>query len=328
MAWREFEAGKGMKADVQKFKIDLVNSLFALGEDLRLGNYRHGGYYRFVVYDPKRRQIHKATVRDRVLHHALFRVLSPIFDKLFIFDSYSCRVGKGTHRGVVRLADFIRRATHNYRRPAYALKLDIKKFFDSIDHRILFELIKRRVADADALRLIRLIISSFETAPQKGLPLGNVTSQLFANIYLNELDQFVKHILREKLYLRYADDFVIVHESREYLEALILKLSNFLGESLRLELHPQKIILRKVSHGVDFLGYVVLPHYTVLRTKTKKRVLKKIEVLRRNLSAGIITPESFNQSIQSYLGMLAHCKGFAVRRMILRGVAANLQKQF
>jgi len=147
--------------------------------------------------------------------------------------------------------------------------------------------------------------------------LGNVTSQIFANIYLNELDQFAKHVLREKYYLRYCDDFIILGTDEKYLQKLIAEIDNFLKSKLKLNLHPYKIIIRKFYQGIDFLGYVVLPHHRVLRTKTKKRMMKKLRAKYASLQSGIITKESLNQSFQSYLGALKHCEGWKIRKRIL-----------
>lgn len=150
----------------------------------------------------------------------------------------------------------------------------------------------------------------------KGLPIGNITSQIFANIYLNQLDWFVKRDLKIKHYFRYADDFVIVHQDVAYLTAIINKIQVFLKEELDLELHPNKVEIRKLSRGVDFLGYVVLPHYLVLRTKTKQRMFRKIKQNKKKLASGLISPETFNQSLQSYLGILKHCGGYELTRKV------------
>lgn len=202
-------------------------------------------------------------------------------------------------------------------RTAYALKCDIKKFFDSIDHAILLRLIQKEVTDAETLDLISAIIASFEKSPGKGLPLGNVTSQLFANIYLHELDFFVKHRLKVRYYFRYCDNFVILDESRQNLIIALQVIKQFLQEELLLTLHPYKVTLRKVRQGIDFLGYVILPHRLVLRTKTKRRVYRKIVRKKKELLAGHISQESFQQSAQSYLGILKHCKGKKIERKTL-----------
>ncbi len=301
IAWKAFRKGKRSKAEVAEFELNLEENIFTLHDDLISGKLKLDPYIAFYVQDPKLRRIHKASVRDRVLYQAVYQKLYPLFDPSFIHDSYSSRDGKGTHRGVKRFEEFARKATRNYSHNAFALKCDIRKFFDSIDHAILLNLIRKKCKDHFLISLISKIISSFEAASGKGLPLGNVTSQIFANIYMNKLDQFVKHTLMAKYYIRYCDDFVIIDESKEKLESYISRLSEFLKNDLSLELHPRKISIRKISQGIDFLGYVSLPYYRVLRTKTKRRMLKRI--CEKNLS--------------SYLGMLTHCKSLQIRKAIL-----------
>lgn len=301
-AWKEFRGGKNKKEDIRAFEFNLENNLFRLHEDLISKTYQPDPYEAFFVHDPKRRHIHKASVRDRVLHQAIFRILYPIFDKHFIHHSYSSRVGKGTHKGVRNLYIAIRKISNNWKSSVYALKCDIRKFFDSIDHEILFEIIKRKVNDLDVLYLIQIVLKSFEKEKDKGLPLGNVTSQLFANIYLNELDQFVKHKLKVKYYFRYADDFVILEKYKVTLEIHKNKIREFLEYRLRLDLHKDKVFIRKVSQGIDFLGYVVLPYSIVLRTKTKRRILKRVN----------------KDNTSSYLGVLSHAKTKRLRCKIFR----------
>lgn len=317
MAWQEFQKGKRNKSDVQKFEFNLEDNLFQLHRDLKTKTYQHSHYTTFCICDPKLRRIHKACVRDRVLHHAVFRILYPIFDKGFIFDSYSCRLDKGTHRAVNRLEKFCRKLSRNNHRNIFALKCDIRKFFDSVDQDILLELIKNKIQDGNAIWLIEKIIKSFGKEKNKGLPLGNVTSQLFANVYLNEPDQFIKHKLKAKYYLRYCDDFVILGENEEYLTGLISPIDAFLKQRLKLIPHPDKIIIRKHHQGIDFLGYVVLPHYRILRTKTKRRIFTKIKKKKQDWRCGSISDKSFNQSLQSYFGILKHCQGYNIKKKIL-----------
>ncbi len=312
LAWQEFKKGKRNKTDIQQFEFNLENNVFQLHQELKNRTYQHSHYTAFNVCDPKLRRIHKAVVRDRVLHHAIFRILYLIFDKNLIFDSYFCRVDKGTHRAVDQLEKFCGKASKNNSRNIFALKCDIKKFFDSVDQEILLALIKRKIQDENAISIIEKIIRSFP----KGIPLGNVTSQLFANIYLNELDQFIKHGLRIKYYLRYCDDFIILSDSENYLRGLILEINNFLQNKLKLNLHPDKIIIRKHRRGIDFLGYVIFPHYRVLRTKTKRRIFKKMQKRKQELENNSISEESFNQSLQSYLGILKHCDGWKIKKKI------------
>lgn len=296
LAWSEFKKGKMKKTDVQNFNLFLENNIFQLYRELKSGKYKHSKYYSFYVKDPKLRHINKACVKDRVLHHAIFKILYPIFDKSFIFDSYSCRINKGMHRAVNRLQCFCRKESGNNAKNIYILKLDIKKFFESINHDVLLSLIKRKIKDEKLIWLLEKIISSFE----KGIPLGNITSQLFANIYLNELDYFVKHILKIKYYIRYCDDFILINKNKNYLQSLIPEIGYFLSQNLKLSLHPDKIVLRKYSQGIDFLGYVSFPYHRILRTKTKRRMF-------RNLN---------NNNLQSYLGILKHCNSFKIRKVI------------
>lgn len=317
MAWREFCRGKRKRLDVQQFEFNLEDNLFQLQQELNNKIYQHFHYTPFYIQDPKLRRIHKACVRDRVLHQAVFRVLYPIFDQGFIFDSYSCRLNKGTHRAVNRLEKFGRKLSRNNHKNIFALKCDVRKFFDSIGQNILLELIKKKIQNNDTLWLINKIIKSFEKENNKGLPLGNITSQLFSNIYLNELDRFIKHKLKIKHYLRYCDDFVILGEDKENLAELVYLIDNFLKEKLKLNLHSNKIIIKKYHQGIDFLGYVVLPHYRVLRTKTKRRIFKKMNKKHYDLRMGLISENSFNQSLQSYLGVLKHCKGHGIKKRCL-----------
>lgn len=313
-AWNEFKKGKRKKRDVQHFERNLEDNIFSLYEKLKEKTYKHGSYVAFDIYDPKFRHIHKASVPDRIIHNAVISVLEPIFDKSFIFDSYSCRKSKGTHRAVKRLFSFIRKTSKNYTESCFCLKMDIKKFFENIDHNILVNLIERKIEDKNCLRLIGTILKSF--SEDKGVPIGNLTSQLFANIYLNELDQFVKHKLRIKYYIRYADDFVIMSRNYDFLKELIIKIDKFVKEKLSLSLHENKIIIRKYSQGIDFLGYILLPHYILPRTKTKRRILKKIEIKIEKLNSGKISGNSFDQTIQSYFGYLNHTNTYILCQKI------------
>jgi DNA polymerase III delta subunit len=309
LAWNEFKKGKRKKTDVQEFEYNLEDNIFNLHQELKDKIYQHSNYTSFYVKDPKLRLINKACVKDRVLHRAIFRILCPIFDKSFIFDSYSCRNNKGAHKAVNRLNCFAKKVSKNNTETCFVLKLDVKKFFASINQDILINLIKRKIEDGDAIWLIEKIIKSF----LKGLPLGNITSQLFANVYLNELDQFVKHKLKIKYYVRYCDDFVILDQSKVN---LIYKIDNFLKNHLKLSLHPDKISIRKYNQGIDFLGYVSFPYFKILRVKTRKRIIQKTKEKEKALKNGKISKEFFDQSIQSCLGILKHCDSYKIKRNI------------
>lgn len=294
-AWREFICGKRNKKDVQEFEYGLMDNILSLHEDLKSGKYQHGDYYAFKISDPKPRDIHKASVPDRLLHHAIYRVLYPFFDRTFIADSYSCRYGKGTHKAINRFREFDFKVSKNHTRTCWVLKCDIRKFFASIDQEVLILILRKHVTDERCVRLLRNIIQSFQsTRLRKGLPLGNLTSQLLVNIYMNEFDQFAKHRLKAKYYIRYADDFVFMSPDKKSLEDLLPEIAAFLHLELALSLHPDKVYIKTYASGVDFLGWVHFKDHRVLRTASKRRMIRNLKQER-------------NQArIESYRGMLSH----------------------
>ncbi len=316
LSWQLFKKGKSKRKDVLEFEFWFEDNLFLLYQELKSKTYKHAKYSSFYVQDPKLRRIHKAEVRDRIVHHLISKYLEQIYDKTFIFDSYSCRLGKGTHKAVDRLQNFIRKVSKNNTVPCFVLKCDIKKFFDSIDHKNLADILKRKIRDKNILNLAKEIINSFPTENNKGIPLGNLTSQHFANIYLNEFDQFVKHQLKVKYYIRYTDDFVIVASDELYLKSLIAPIRSFLADKLALELHPKKVVICKFHQGVDYLGYKVLPHYQLLRTKTKKRIFRKLEGRVEEYKKGLINRQSLEQFFQSYLGILTHTDAYKLEQKL------------
>lgn len=294
-AWREFLSGKRHRQDVERFLLHLTDNILALHHELMDKTYHHGPYHAFRINDPKPRDIHKASVRDRLLHHAIYRVLYPYFDSKFIFDSFSCRYAKGTHRAINRLRNYCRKISHNHTRTVWILKCDIRKFFASINHKILIDILKRHL-DADTIWLLEEVIGSFHTksTPGIGLPLGNLTSQVFVNIFMNEFDHFIKRELKITYYIRYADDFVILHESKFFLEHILPAISKYLETRLKLSLNSGKVFIKTLASGVDFLGWVHFPYHRVLRTSTKRRMLKKLE---QNATDAVSA---------SYLGLLSH----------------------
>jgi len=302
-AWQEFFRGKKNKPDVQEFQLRLMDNIFNLHYDLVHHTYKHGGYQQFKINDPKPRIIHKASVRDRFLHHAIYRILYPFFDTTFISDSFSCRDDKGMHKAINRFKEFARVVSKNNTKTCWILKCDIRKFFASVDQNILMKILEKRIEDESIVNLLKEIIFSFKP---NGLPLGNLTSQLFANVYLNELDQFVKHKLKVKHYIRYADDFVIFSESKEYLGDIIPLIGNFLQNELKLAFHPGKVFIKTLSSGIDFLGWVNFFNHRVLRTKTKNRMLKRI----------IENPKL--ETLSSYWGLLKHGKTKDIKKKMLR----------
>lgn len=317
-AWDNFKKGKRKKSDVQAFEFYLEDNLFRLHRDLIHKRYKHSDYAGFYIRDPKIRHIHKAGVRDRVTHQATFQCLNPIFESTFINDSYSCRKEKGPHRGVKRLYKLTNRVREIYG-DCFILKCDIKKFFPTIDHQILFNIIAKKIKDKNVLWLMQEIIESFSSEfsqenKRKGAPIGNLTSQFFANICLNELDQFIKQKLKIRYYIRYTDDFVIIHYNKDYLYLIKQRVRDFLKKELNLELHPNKIQIRKYRQGVDFLGYVSLPNARVVRTKTKRRIFKRLRKQVRQFKFGKITEETLMQSFSSYFGVLSHGNNYNLKQ--------------
>ena len=312
-AWKEFLRGKKKKDDVQIFERNLMQNIFSLNADLKTRTYEHSKYEAFNISDPKPRTIHKAKVRDRLLHHAIYRYLYPFFNKTFIADSFSCRLDKGTHGAIKRLDGFYLKVSKNNTKQVWVLKCDVRKFFDSINHEILLNILDSYIEDKEVTELLRKIISSFyKKEVGVGLPLGNLTSQLFVNIYMNIFDQFVKHKLKAKCYIRYSDDFVILSKNKEWLESILPKITDFLSERLKLSLHPNKVSIKTFSSGTDFLGWVNFHNHKVLRTRTKKRMFRNI--LAKNFKKEVV---------QSYLGLLSHGNTNKIKNNLLRQIPVS-----
>lgn len=300
--WDDLRRGKSGKKDIMEFERHLEDNLFDLQEKLSDFKYSHGVYDHFVFYDSKRRDIHKAMIKDRIVHKIIYDLLVKIYEPSFIKDSYSSRKEKGTHKAVKSLRYFLK-LSGGTNSVVFILKCDVKKYFDSVNHGVLFNLVKKKIHDEDVLEVIKNIIFSFDLADNEGraIPLGNVTSQIFANIYLNELDDFVKDKLRTRFYVRYNDDFVIVSKNREKLESWRDEIKNFVSKNLLLDIPDDKATIRKFSWGVEFLGHVILPDCVLLRNKTKGKIMSRVN----------------NGNLQSYLGMLKHCNSFNLRNKLL-----------
>ncbi|MFH1737893.1 MAG: reverse transcriptase/maturase family protein [bacterium] len=308
----------------------------------------------FVVTKPKIREIFAAPFRDRVVHHLLYSNLVPIWEPKFIHDSYACRIGKGTHRASVqRLPQFLRSVTVNGRKSAYCFQGDILSFFTSMSHDVLYRLIEKHISHPDLLWLAKMIIfhdatkdhvkhgqlNLFDEVPQgkslfhvprgKGLPIGNITSQFFANVYLNELDQYVKHRLKAGYYMRYVDDFLILHEDKALLNEWRKQINHFLRQHLELTLHPRKQTIFPIRHGIDFLGYVVWTDHVLVRKRVVRALKNKLWHFNKHISkkhldhpTTLWTPElcgdfqAIYAAINSYYGLFQHADTFRLRRHI------------
>jgi retron-type reverse transcriptase len=333
------------------FEVDYESNLVKLHEEINNRTYQPGRSIAFIVDKPVQREIFAADFRDRVVHHLIFNKLNPLFEKTFIYDSYACRIGKGTHLGIQRVNRFIRQCSQNYSTDCYILKLDIQGFFMHINKNILFEklqaFIHQKYLQPDkelVLELCQKVIyndpthnctikgkrgnwdglpadkSLFHSPLNCGLPIGNLTSQVFANFYMNIFDHFVKHDLGIRYYSRYVDDFVLVHQDKDYLKSLIPILSNFLLSTLQLTLHPKKIYLQHYTKGVKFLGAIIKPNCIYIANRTKGNFYEAIEKqneIARNRKPTKDEQGKFISSMNSYLGIMKHYNTYKLRKVIL-----------
>lgn len=367
-AYYDARRNKRSTINALEFELYYEKRLFELYEEITDRRYEISRSICFVSFGSVQREIFAGDFRDRIVHHLIYNYISPIFERLFINDSYSCRTGKGTSYGIKRLAHFIRSCSRNYTQDCFILKLDIKGYFMAMERSILYEKVEktlhpvrykepsngvnrfRETADFDVdlvLYLIRKVIfhdptkhciikgakedwiglpeskSLFFAKKNKGFPIGNLTSQLFGNIYLNDFDHFIKCRLRCKYYGRYVDDFVIVHPDKEYLKSTVPILREYLQTHLLLEIHPNKIYFQHYSKGVNFLGVVIKPHRIYIRNRTKGNFYKKIQYWNNFLmqKQGKLSEEDlkkrFLSSMNSYLGIMKHHNTYKLRKKML-----------
>lgn len=298
LAFRRARKGKATMRGVLNFEKDVEGNLAHIRQILLDKTFHTSTYQRKTVYEPKERTIYVLPFPDRIVQHALMNVLIPIWQPMFHHDSYACIEGKGIHAGSLRTMEYVRRFD-------YCLKCDISKFYPSVDHDVLLGIIRRKIKCPDTLWLIDDIVRSYPGG--KNVPIGNLTSQWFGNLYMNELDQYVKHILKLKYYIRYCDDFLFFDNDKRILNDVAQNVKAFVGEKLKLRL--SKCDLFPVSRGVDFLGYRHFRRYILLRKSTAKRVMRRLKVLPRMLDAGALTPEQARGKLASAWGWMrwANC---------------------
>lgn len=351
-AYKKCRCRKRNTKSVAIFEYNLEHNLSKLEDEIVSGYYKPLPMSVFIVKKPKMREIFAAEFKDRIVHQFLINRIEPKWENLFIYDSYACIKGKGTHLAVKRLQTFLRKATKNNTKKAFFLQLDIKGFFNSISKDILYNIIKQKIKEGLTLSMIKTIIfqdfikdciikkakkddfmklpphkTLFKTPKGKGLPIGNLTSQFFANVYLNELDQFVKHTLKAKFYIRYCDDFVIISEDKNKLKKFQNKIKLFLKNKLDLLLNNNVTTIGQVSTGIDFLGYIVKPKYTLARKRvvaTFKLKLKEIDKIFKKmgyshyqngrvvLPKNILLEEKTAQIINSYLAHFKHASTYSL----------------
>jgi len=336
-----------------KFEINFESELLKLEEELKNHTYEPGRSICFVVEEPTLREIFAATFRDRVVHHLLYNYLEPIFESKFIDQSYACRKNKGIHNSLNDLKKYLRKITKNNNQKAYFLHLDIKGFFMSLGKDVLFKLISNQIKNPELLWLTRIIIFSdptknftskgdkslfikippykslFGVPENQGLPIGNLTSQFFANVYLNQIDQFAKHNLKAKYYLRYVDDFLLLSDNKNQLKDWQNKITNFLKESIYLDINTKKTILEDTTKGIDWLGYIVKLDHILIRKRIVKNFKRKLFEYNQILSKKDPSLELIYKILattNSYFGYFSHADTFNLKKHLLENHFQEIQK--
>ncbi len=334
LAYRKARRGKQHKMNVATFSLNLESELFTLQQELQTGNYQPSNYHLFTIYERKPRVIAAAKFRDRVVHHALLNIIEPLIDKEFIADSYANRKGKGVHRAVDRYQNWAKR----YR---YVLKMDILQYFPSIDHILLKDKLKNYIQEVKVLNLFNKIIDTSPVVaiqPQwyegddlltpverrKGIPIGNLTSQFLANLYLDDFDDYVTEILKIPAYIRYVDDFVILTDDKKQLHWMREQIRNCLAIQ-RLCLHPRKAHITPTSQGLDFLGYRVFPTFRRLRNDNGHRFARRLRHLSQAYQQNKVTWKTVNSSIQSWIGHAKHADTEGLRKKIFSDTILNVE---
>lgn len=325
-ACRKARAGKRSKSEVSLFEFNLEKEMLKIQQELIEESYTPGSYREFYITEPKKRKISAAPYRDRVVHHCLFNVIGPIFEKSFIYDTYANRKMKGTHKAILRAQKYARRYT-------YVLKCDIKKYFPSIDHRILIDELQKKIGCKKTMRLIEIIINNSNKQEEvyeyfdgddlftpferrRGLPIGNLTSQFFANIYLSRLDRNIKEDFSINGYVRYVDDFLIFSNNKKELAEVKQKTANVLA-GFRLSLHDNKSTISRCDDGISFLGFKIFPEYRVILKSNIKRIKKRMDNKLLLKKAGLISLESYNRALAGCLSLASFGKSFKLRNSIM-----------
>lgn len=327
-AWQQAARGKRKAPEVADFEYYLLDNLIQLETELRSQSYQPGPYRHFYIYEPKLRRISAAPFRDRVVHHALVRQIEPIFEARFSHDSYACRKGKGNHAALARCQEF----AHRYR---YVLQGDMVQFFPAVDHFILRDVLFRLIADEQSRWLIERILNSgagvlvneydmvyfpgddlFAVNRPRGLPIGNLTSQFWANCYLNELDQFIKRQLKCRAFVRYVDDFLCFSDNKKELWGWKRAIMDFLP-SLRLTLHERSSTVYPVTNGIPFLGFVTYPDHRLLKRRNGLAFMRRFRQQLKLLSAGLLDYADIQASVQGWLAHAAHGDTWGLRRALV-----------
>ena len=308
LAFKKAQKRKSRKPYVIEFKNNLNENLEALRLELLSNIYKPRPLKTFIIRDPKTRKIKKSYFKDRIVHHAICNILEPIFEKRFIYDSFANRKGKGNLNAVKRFDKFKLKVSKNNTRNCHVFKADIKHYFDTVNHNILINILRKKVNDEKLISLISKVLKN--NSDTVGMPLGNMTSQFFANVYLNELDQFIKHKLKVKYYIRYVDDFVILHNNKDILESYKGRINVFLKEKLQLEIHPNKSKILFLRKGISFLGFRNFPYHRLLRKANILNMKRKIaEITQKNY-------DSLCEFLEGWMAYANHANTYNLRRKI------------
>jgi retron-type reverse transcriptase len=328
LAYKKARKHKTKRDYIKKFEKNLEDNLLLLRSELLLHSYEPRPLVNFIIRDPKTRKISKSDFRDRVVHHALCNVIEPIFEKRFINDSYANRKGKGTLKAIQRFDYFKRKASRNNTIPCYILKADIRKYFESVDHNVLIDMIQERIKDERIIWLVRKILANYIYKVKcKGMPLGNLTSQFFASIYLNELDQFAKHKLRVKGYIRYVDDFVMFEEDKRKLECYKAAINEFLIKRLKIELHPDKSKIACLGNSINFLGFRVFYYHKLLKKPNLRKMKQKFELLKQKYLSKEIGYDEIYNFVEGWTAYAKNANTYRLRRKFLKEVEDDFQNE-
>lgn len=318
--------GKRNKPDVIAFELDLAHNLWDIKDRLENKSYAVLGYRRFMIHDPKDREIQALSYADRIVQHSLCdNVLTPFFENRLIYDNCACRVGKGTHFGMRRLSGFLREHYSRHGPEGWILKADVRRFFPSIDHEVLLSRLRHVIPDPDVMGLAEHIVHSFNADTGKGLPMGNQTSQLFALYYLDPIDRLVKERLRIPHYTRYMDDMILLHSDREYLRECLKQMEALAEGELKLTFNDKTQIF-PMRHGVDYLGW----HFYLtdtgkvvkrLRTQNKKRLKRRLKGLQKGYAEGRLDWEDVKRSMAATHGHLTHGHTYRLRAKLYNKTA-------
>lgn len=300
--------GNSKSKTAMEFYFNAEKNIDQLHEDLESGNYSPGELFSFTIYDPKERVISAAPFRDRVLHQAICAELEPYFERKFVFHTFACRKNKGTHKAIIQAQKYIRGSR-------WYLKSDIRKYFDSINHNILLTQLEKIIRDNKLLSLLEKIINANFAMPGKGIPIGNLTSQYFANFYLNRLDHYLKDFRGVGKYIRYMDDFVIFEDDKEVLKRLLADIRVFLWQELKLELKEKATYINSRENGLSFLGWRIFPNLIRINNSNLKRSLKNMRRREKEYSDSLIDDEKLIQSVSSIMG---HIRYFNTRNLCFK----------